>query len=308
MENVNRITAFESSLKNKDLLTDYDRSLIKLMKKIEKIAYNPNLKFNLDRKDSDGNPSHRNSGLINFIKSCGYDYKEFIKSYLQQLHPFMIVSENNRSNAYFSCVIDASYRIPLWIECYLNEHNEQIISFHELNRFDKGYENYYRKQTDLLLKLDYVDETVSIGSRSFFQVSVVRGFETLHLELPGVKVDSCYVKVKRSDYEEVVLQICNERLDELMNSGFSDDYVNLYHFKKLKKLSFTSYGTMLQNQISLLVDLIIDTKSESLCTLLDIKMSELNRLTCADSIKSYLVEKYKNYEGVQISGLLEESL
>ena len=123
-----------------------------------------------------------------------------------------------------------------------------------------------------------------------------------------MKVDSCYVKVRRSDYENAVLQICNDRLDELIESAFSENYVNIHHFRDLKKLSFTSYGAMLQNQISFLLDLIVDTKNKSLCTLLDIKMSELNKLTCADSVKFYLVEKYRNYEGVQISGLLEESL
>ena len=70
------------------------------------------------------------------------DKERFIRSYLFQLQPFMIHAETaNLNKDRFSCIIDSSYRMPLWVEVIYKPLSGAVISFHEMNYYDQGLEN-----------------------------------------------------------------------------------------------------------------------------------------------------------------------
>jgi len=282
----------------KSLLTDTERRLINIKKQLAAVTYAKNLKFNLGRKNKDGSVSDRNSGLIDFISACGIDAEIFIKSYLRQVQPFMIIPNENRMKGYFGCTIDASYKIPLWVEWYSTKEREQIISFHELNWYNKGYDTLYNKMPSLLFQTITVDDFVPVGDEGLFHVEVVRGFESIELKLEGLKVDNGYIRVAREEYDRKLLGYCNKKLQ-----GLYDNLQFREGFTKTKQLAFTSHGDRLANQVSMLIDALIATNDMEITVVLDEKVRQLKSLTDYDVLRGYFIEKYHNYAGKDISGL-----
>lgn len=78
---------------NTDLLTDADRRLLNLRNRILMVAMAPNLKI-----DESKHAQSDNLALKKFTEPCGYSFRDFVIQYLENLQPFMIHEEKDRSN------------------------------------------------------------------------------------------------------------------------------------------------------------------------------------------------------------------
>ena len=278
-----------------DLLTDEERALLNLRKRIRRVAQSPNLQV-----DESQHYGSDNLSLKKFLESCGANFEDFVREYLLNLQPFMIHlnKERSRSSADFSCVIDPAYRIPLWVEFYYTQHKEQIISFHEMNWYSQQCQNIYNAQTELLFVADMLMPG-EVGLTTAFTGSVQKGLCHLELGLVGTRISEHCVRVKRKQYEAVLLAECNRMLSEVLQ-----DELGVFNFEHEKQLSFTSYGSRLQNEISMILDLYSSTKDPRLTVPLAVKVEQLALSGDYADIKEALVSKYLTYDGVDYSHLL----
>ena len=127
------IFAGESENHTSSNLTDEEKQKVNLWKQIVALSKMESTEFRVNRNAV---------GLFRFMDFCGIDKERFIRSYLFQLQPFMIHAETaNLNKDRFSCIIDSSYRMPLWVEVIYKPLSGAVISFHEMNYYDQGLEN-----------------------------------------------------------------------------------------------------------------------------------------------------------------------
>ncbi len=281
-------------------LTGEERQTINIKNELYCLSLSKNTTF-----DFEPHSKSSNLGIIKFLRSCDIDPETFIRSYLRQLHPFMINLDKERSvkQDKFSCIIDASYRMPLWIEVVTKQFNERVISFHELNWYTKKYDNYYLRKHDLLC-IPNDPNIVEEGEKGTFEISVLKGFKSFLLRVYGRRVSENCIRVKTAEYERELLRQCNDNLAEIIESiAVNSSYFP--EFQRIKQLSFTSYGDKLYNDVSLLLDLFADTVSPDISAVLFIKLQELSKLPNYPEIVEDLINKYKNYSNVDFTSLLQ---
>lgn len=291
---VSRMNVFEDN--TKDLLLSSDRELLNLRKKLRSVAQSRNLKI-----DESQHHDSNNLGLKVFLESCGVDFKNFVKEYLLNVQPFMIHldTDRSRSSSDFSCIIDPAYRMPLWVELYSTQFKEQIISFHELNWYSNKYNALYKKQ-DKLLCIPQNIALCGVGEVAPFTISVQKGLCRLDLIVYGTRVSEECIKVDYASYNTALMAECNRLLDSALQCA----PVNALRFSEENQVSFTSYGTQIQNEISLILDLYDVTKDPRLTAPLAIKVERLASNPDYPDIKAALVEKYKSFFGIDYSHML----
>ena len=218
----------------------------------------------------------------------------------------MITLDKDRSRKAdnFSCIIDASYSVPLWIEVNTTQFKETVISFHEVNWYNVKYDNYWKSAKELLcIALDA--NKVKVGEKSIFKIQLLKGFLSFELSVPGVRVDDNFIRVKKERYESALLQECNLMLDDVLEE-FTESPVLFPEFTNTKQVSFTSYGDRLENSVSLLFDLFSrQPKNSQLSFVLAVKLQELQQLPDSDVIIDQLLEKFKTYKKIDLIPLLE---
>lgn len=287
-----------------DLLSDKDKQQINLQKRLFKIASDPRTKLDFRQ--------HRNSknlNLLKFIEFCKADSESYVKSYLRQVQPFMIVLDKNRSNksSGFSCVIDSSYKIPLWIEVQESASGSCIISFHEVERYSKSLDNLWLSQKRLLMLPDNCN-ACSIGERGIFKVTVLRGMKSFQLDLRGKRLSEQVIEVDKRHYEDVLLNHCNVMLDEIVES-VDAGLDGIPDVKNVKQLSYTSYGDTVANEVSFLLDMLVSPKAgvcdePTITAILAVKVRELSGTKNYKEIKEVLADKYASYFGQNVIELL----
>jgi hypothetical protein len=206
--------------------------------------------------------------------------------------------ERSGKSSDFSCIIDSAYKMPLWIEVYTTQFHEQVISFHEMNWYNQKYQNIYTKQNELLCIPDNAF-ICGIGETAPFDISVQKGLCRLELRVYGIKVSSECVQVKKSDYNAAILTECNKLVDAAL-----EDNDFQFEFSDEKQLSFTSYGSRLQNEISLLLDLYDATLDSRVTAPLALKVEALESYPNYKSVRDALLNKYKSYKGIDYSYLI----
>lgn len=281
-------------------LTNEEKQAINIKNELYRLSLSKNTTF-----DFEPHSRSSNLGIIKFLRSCDIDPETFIRCYLRQLHPFMINLDKERSvkQDKFSCITDASYRMPLWIEVVTKQFNERVISFHELNWYAKKYDNYYLRKRDLLC-IPNDPNVVAEGEKGTFEISVLKGFKSFLLRVHGQRVSENCVRVRTAEFERELLRQCNDSLAEIIESiAVNSSYFP--EFQRIKQLSFTSYGDKLYNDVSLLLDLFADTLSPDISAVLFVKLQELSKLPNYPEIIEDLIDKYKNYSNVDFTSLLQ---
>lgn len=285
-----------------DLLTDEDRHLIKLWKKLQQLAINPRTKFDFGQ-----HKGSNNLGIINFCKFCDIDPESFIREYLLGLSPFMIHPINSRDDKLmnFSCIIDASYSLPLWVEVITTQFNEEVISFHEMNWRNEKYISYMKDNDRLLCSCSkQYPTTALLGERDTFFVTVIRGFKAFNIRVIGERVSADFIKVNKATLFRNILEEMNTNLEDILREHISsiEGYPT---FNKIEQIPFTSYGSNLGHQLSLLLDVyLLNKKSAELTAAISHSVQLLLNVSNHEIIIEYLIDKFKSYHGIDISGLL----
>jgi len=106
-----------------------DLSMITVCKKLRQLA-----KLERVRLDETGHQSELNRHLLDYIKYCGKTPLEYIKRYLADLQPYMIVCMKDQDpQKSYICVIDMMYRVSVNIKSDNIFGEEIIVSFPEDN-------------------------------------------------------------------------------------------------------------------------------------------------------------------------------
>lgn len=236
-----------------------DLSMISITRTIRGLA-----KLDRIKLDTSEHRSGLNKHLFDYIKYCGLDVLDFVKTYLANLQPYMVYRNNSQEKQNnFICVIDNLYRVSIYIKMDTTQFEELIISFHEDNK--RGI-----AKTNSIIKLDssryvpiFADSICSHHSgenkfvvKGFFQ----RGLKTLPLELPAMQHKDVFIVEKRS-IDDMFISYCNDYIRDLYASNLDLDYDSVDIFSFLQQISFTSYGRDTFSNISLLIDSICIQKS-----------------------------------------------
>lgn len=229
-----------------------DTSMISICKKIRYLA-------SLDRIQLDVKDPHSglNCHLFDYIKYCGYEPLDFIKSYLVQLQPFMIKRRKDQEpDKSFVCVIDNLYRISVYIKFITTQFEEVIVSFHEDNKRGVAKSNSLMQRSDNSLVPVFADSiTGKVSNENKYTVKCFcqRGMLVLPLELPAIKCKEVFL-VRRNTIETHFISLCNDYIRDLYTSDLQLDFDKVEVFSMLQQISFTSYGNTTFSSISLLID------------------------------------------------------
>lgn len=295
-----------SSIGDTDLLTNEDKHLLNLRRKLIKLALEPRTKF-----DFNPHKQSNNLGIINFCKFCNVNPEEFIRIYLKNIQPFMIHEVDGRTDKStdFSCILDATYSMPLWIEVRTTQFKEEIISFHELNWDNQLLlKNARLSNTILCIPNNIYDNYVEIGDISFFKFDIIRGFKSFELELPGKKISNSCVRVNTITYKNKLLDSINDNLATVLDPLVNLNLRDYPRFSRVNQISFTSYGDNIENNVSILLDLLYIDKKPSITAALSSLVQDLLKLPDNDLIIDSLISKFKSYYGIDYSDLFVRGL
>lgn len=230
-----------------------DLSMVHVCAKIRKLA-------KLDRISLDESTHHSglNKHLLSYLDFCSIDRLTFIKQYLSNLQPFMLVPKHEQEKQDgFICIIDNMYRIGLYIKLNSQKNEEVIISFHEDNKRGIAISNH-------LIVRSNPNEYVAVFERGYTGYSptqrlvsadilMQRGLLTLPLPVAGYKYQNVLI-VRRSALEAPFVEYCNNYLQEVYTSDLNLDFSRIKVFSYLQQISFTSYGKDTFETLSLLID------------------------------------------------------
>lgn len=236
-------------------LTGAESEIVNLCNKIRKIALTGNIQI-----DGSKHRHSDNKHLFPFIEMCGFTVKSFITSYLSSIQPYMIIRDSSQDffDKDVKCIVDISYKVPLYIKINFKQHNEFVISFHEdqnrhrYKNIGKSTNKYSVLISDIFsehLPADHVFEE--------FKVTISKGFIKLNITSRGVLVKSNNVyKVYTQDLNDEI----NRSYNNVLKSIFNTDTYDLLTTTKLDNITFTSYGEHKLNKISILIDAIASNK------------------------------------------------
>lgn len=89
-----------------------DMSMVAACRKLRRLAKLERLKL-----DENEHRSGLNKHLFDYIEYCGRDVPDFIKQYLSNLQPYMIVRRKDQEpERSFLCVIDQTYQVSVYIK------------------------------------------------------------------------------------------------------------------------------------------------------------------------------------------------
>lgn len=282
------LTDMGSSTDHLSFLTYKERQLVKLCRKIRKLAL-------MNRVDiSRLLEQHRNSDnlhLFKFIELCGVTIKQFMENYLLNLQPFQLeLQEDQQYDSSVKCIIDFSYNAPVYLKVEFTSYDFAVISFHEnqnekLNLFKKKWNDH---------GLAFAEVKGDIGVYTFGQITLTRGISVFTVNIPCQVVDNSLVKYDSSTLASALLLHANQRISFLI--GHSDMV-----FSDLKQISITSFGETLLNDISILVDAAMTTNDSdtlsAFAIVLDNKIMQIYQLPNYEDVMQALNERYSKKAG-----------
>lgn len=239
-----------------------DTSTIALCAKIRKLAKLGRLKL-----DEEAHRSSQNTRLFEYIEFCGKEPLAFVKEYLSNLQPYMIIrNQSQEPDERFLCVLDNQYSVSLYIKFSTVQHEEMVVSFHENHIRGVAKRNRIENSNYVVPIfaeniLSHTENTDNYVVRTLIQ----RGMLTLPIRLSAEKCADVFL-VEKSAIDLALLGECNAYLQDLYTSGLDLDFSNIEIFSALQQISFTSYGRDTFSTLSLLVDNLFvqsDTMSRS---------------------------------------------
>lgn len=229
-----------------------DVSMIKTCRKIRKLA-------KLDRITLD-ETTHRsglNKHLFDYIKYCGLEPLLFIKEYLANIQPYMILRRSDQEpDKDFLCIIDNAYCISVYIKLNTKQYEEIIVSFHEDNKRGVAKTNSLQKidlQKYVPVFADSILGKVENENRYVVKVFCQRGMKILPLELSAIRCEDVFI-VQRHAIDMQFISYCNDYIKDLYTSNLDLDFDKIEVFSVLQQISFTSYGKDTFSSVSLLID------------------------------------------------------
>ncbi len=228
----------------------------------KQLAYKLRRLARLDRirLDMSEHVSGNNLHLIKYLEYIGLDALTYVKRYLSNIQPFMIVemaSQEKFDNAI--CVLDNYYRISVYIKVDATRGEEVIVSFHENHkrgiakrnpiRRDRGYVYVFAESVG-----SFVESTKSYTINLF----ITRGATTFPINVPATRYDEDGFVVNYTYINNALVDIANHYMEDLYTADLEFDDIEL--FSSLQQLSFTSYGNDVFSNISLLIDSILIQK------------------------------------------------
>lgn len=229
-----------------------DMGMISVCRKLRKLAKLDRLKL-----DTSEHRSGLNKHLFDYIEYCGRDVLDFVKQYLSNLQPYMIMRKKDQEPGNsFICVIDNVYRVSVYIKVDNRQFEEAVVSFHEDNK--RGI-----AKTNSLIRTDsqryvpiFADSVLSRMEnenryvvRAFFQ----RGLTVLGLDLAAAKCADVFLVEKNAIHMQF-LSYCNDYIRDLYTSDLDLDFDQIEVFSMLQQVSFTSYGRDTFSSVSILID------------------------------------------------------
>jgi len=282
-------------------LTMQEKQTVNLWKKVTALSKSPRTAFRFEEYQ------HSNiMGLFKFMDFCGIPRQKFIRSYLYQLQPFMIhlPEANSSKQDKFACIIDSSYRTPLWIEVIYKQCSEAVVSFHEMNRQDCSLDSLgYYPDDQIICVPNSSLKTLSTGDFRYFNISVLKGFNSFELKVYGIKITNTFIRVKREEYERKLLLKVNEQLEEILHS-VRQETADFPDFSKEKSLSFTSFGEDLAMTVSMLLDLYLTSKDGSVSSVLSVKAQQLASLPNSEPVINELLKHIEQAYKLDLRWLL----
>lgn len=235
---------------------DIDLNLITVCDKIRRLA-----KLNRIRLDSSEHTSNNklNTNLLNYIEYCGMTPLDYIKNYLCNLQPYMILrlrSEEYRDK--IICVLDNIYRVSVYIKVDTTQFHEVIVSFHESNKRGVAKTNSLISKSSINDKVFVFANNITSKSGDKYGVTIFiqRGVLVLPVTLVGKKFRSGFIVNKR-DIDNYFLDYCNDYIKDLYTSDLDLNFNDIEIFSVLQQISFTSYGRDTFSSVSLLIDSLV---------------------------------------------------
>lgn len=227
-----------------------DTSTIALCKKIRNLA-----KLDRLRLDEEEHRLSQNTHLFEYIEFCGKAPLSFVKEYLSNLQPYMIVrNQLQEPDERFLCILDNQYSVSLYIKFDIKQYEELIVSFHE--NHIRGIAKRNRPGNNNYLVPIFAENVLSHTENTdnyVVRIMVQRGMLILPIRLSAEKCADVFL-VPKDAIDLALLGECNNYLQELYTSDLDLDFSNIEIFSALQQISFTSYGKDTFSTISLLVD------------------------------------------------------
>lgn len=228
--------------------------MVGICREIRKLA-----KLDRLRLDETTHRSVLNKHLYSYIAYCGEDIKTYIKNYLANLQPYMLLGfpSQQPSDSYI-CVLDHMYRISLYIKMDKTFGKEVIVSFHENNKRGIAKENNMIKNKPNHLVPVFADEIcarIDGAVKDEIKILMQRGMLLLPIRLMGQKCENGVYIVNEQDVETPIIDQCNQYLRDMYTSDLDLEALDRVElFSVLHQISFTSYGNTVFSNISLLID------------------------------------------------------
>lgn len=176
-----------------------------------------------------------------------------MRNYLCNIQPFMIerFSSEERSKTVL-CVLDHSYKISLYIKVDTRQFDECVISFHESNHDGIAIKSFQGGDNrDVLVLCDVIGDNYQIGEYGSIEVTFPKGFKLFAFQMNARCVQSGVFFVALRELNANVLYWCEERIEQFRVLAGGNVAGRL---STISRLTFTSYGDHLLNDISLLID------------------------------------------------------
>lgn len=276
------------------VLTTDERQRINICKKIRAMCKANDVEVDLSSHRMNENSDH----LFKFIEKCGYTVREFVLGYVRNIQPYDIVRvEAQEFDSDITCIVQLDYSTPIYIKVLCNRGTKLILSFHEnQNMRLKVYRKMDLPRFSVLLYDDKNDD------EGIYNCTVCRVFFQFKLEIVGREHAKGVVKCNTLLVTEALLERVNEILQDITNderTSFSSD----------RQISFTSYGSMLLNNISILIDYLRTKRRgtplfDSAFAALEILKTEIAQLPDKDDYKLAIAKRYNAMP--EIRTLLED--
>lgn len=272
-----------------------DISMVSICKKIRRYA-----KLDRLQLDESLHRSELNRHLFSYMEYCGCGVLEFIKGYLANLQPYMIVRRQEQEKSeHFICVIDELYFVSVYIKLDTTEHEEIVVSFHEDNRRGIARRNSVRRNEQRLVPVFAENITAKVEGENNYVVRclVQRGMKVLPVEIAAKKCEDFFI-VNKNEIDTVFIRYCNDYLQDVYTSDLNLDFSDIEVFSYLQQVSFTSYGRDTFSSISLLIDSLIiqpDTVSRRAADFALVTYAQSLRLTEEEmeELTAMLTERYR---------------
>lgn len=242
----NTNTAFINEIKQNEIL---GADLIKFCRKVRNACITN--KIIVDTTEHNANNGY-NTHLFKFIELCDLDVKQFILNYLLNMQPCTLIRKTQIKQADLICIYDTHYKFALYLK--FKSDGSLIVSFHEDNVKGKLIKSTNVTTKQYAYLFGTTKSTTNIGEVAVNIFGMARGLSTFQLKLISKRISADLYIVKTSDLynclDDIVAQYITNLSEMYMTQVAILQTVPLY-----KILSFTSYGGLNLNILSLLCDL-----------------------------------------------------